>query len=136
MFACGRDYVMMLFILDSVGLSCHCHCHWYLFVVQQEVEDAANILLMVAPAMLKQAEEQAAKMPSIPPPVITSPHPNLDLLDTLAALAAQKSPMHRKRIAWNDDMVVSKRSEEHTSELQSLMRISYAVFCLKKKNNT
>src|SRR3546814_7913079 len=28
-----------------------------------------------------------------------------------------------------------QRSEEHTSELQSLMRISYAVFCLKKKNN-
>src|SRR3546814_7660675 len=28
----------------------------------------------------------------------------------------------------------SARSEEHTSELQSLMRISYAVFCLKKKN--
>src|SRR3546814_1573337 len=31
---------------------------------------------------------------------------------------------------------IAKRSEEHTSELQSLMRISYAVFCLKKKNNT
>src|SRR3546814_5986263 len=30
----------------------------------------------------------------------------------------------------------SPRSEEHTSELQSLMRISYAVFCLKKKNKT
>src|SRR3546814_10424064 len=30
-------------------------------------------------------------------------------------------------------IVVSRRSEEHTSELQSLMRISYAVFCLKKK---
>src|SRR3546814_4510680 len=29
----------------------------------------------------------------------------------------------------------SQRSEEHTSELQSLMRISYAVFCLKKKQN-
>src|SRR3546814_1291150 len=29
-----------------------------------------------------------------------------------------------------------RRSEEHTSELQSLMRISYAVFCLKKKTNT
>src|SRR3546814_2054281 len=29
-----------------------------------------------------------------------------------------------------------KRSEEHTSELQSLMRISYPVFCLKKKKNT
>src|SRR3546814_2016983 len=31
---------------------------------------------------------------------------------------------------------VPPRSEEHTSELQSLMRISYAVFCLKKKNKT
>src|SRR3546814_9549024 len=30
--------------------------------------------------------------------------------------------------------MTSSRSEEHTSELQSLMRISYAVFCLKKKN--
>src|SRR3546814_10499931 len=34
-----------------------------------------------------------------------------------------------------DRVVMSERSEEHTSELQSLMRISYAVFCLKKKNN-
>src|SRR3546814_9168750 len=32
-------------------------------------------------------------------------------------------------------VAASSRSEEHTSELQSLMRISYAVFCLKKKNN-
>src|SRR3546814_4971429 len=32
--------------------------------------------------------------------------------------------------------VLQARSEEHTSELQSLMRISYAVFCLKKKTNT
>src|SRR3546814_6818047 len=33
------------------------------------------------------------------------------------------------------DAALAARSEEHTSELQSLMRISYAVFCLKKKNN-
>src|SRR3546814_3864451 len=32
-------------------------------------------------------------------------------------------------------LLYGKRSEEHTSELQSLMRISYAVFCLKKKKN-
>src|SRR3546814_3678815 len=31
--------------------------------------------------------------------------------------------------------ITARRSEEHTSELQSLMRISYAVFCLKKKNS-
>src|SRR3546814_6891017 len=35
------------------------------------------------------------------------------------------------RSAWRFDQL--KRSEEHTSELQSLMRISYAVFCVKKK---
>src|SRR3546814_10521432 len=33
----------------------------------------------------------------------------------------------------NVKLLAEKRSEEHTSELQSLMRISYAVFCLKKK---
>src|SRR3546814_9786829 len=39
--------------------------------------------------------------------------------------------------AWKHPPVFQMgRSEEHTSELQSLMRISYAVFCLKKKNNT
>src|SRR3546814_4462891 len=37
---------------------------------------------------------------------------------------------HRRAVAPVDP---SSRSEEHTSELQSLMRISYAVFCLKKK---
>src|SRR3546814_6310773 len=35
-----------------------------------------------------------------------------------------------------DDKRAQRRSEEHTSELQSLMRISYAVFCLKKKKHT
>src|SRR3546814_5595128 len=35
----------------------------------------------------------------------------------------------------DDGLITVDRSEEHTSELQSLMRISYAVFCLKKKNN-
>src|SRR3546814_9314765 len=38
-------------------------------------------------------------------------------------------------IADNLAAVVKARSEEHTSELQSLMRISYAVFCLKKKKH-
>src|SRR3546814_8040287 len=35
-----------------------------------------------------------------------------------------------------DEQLVALRSEEHTSELQSLMRNSYAVFCLKKKTQT
>src|SRR3546814_8426734 len=48
------------------------------------------------------------------------------------------------RFCFGDDVTLAdvclvphliSRSEEHTSELQSLMRISYAVFCLKKKKN-
>src|SRR3546814_7903926 len=56
---------------------------------------------------------------SLPRSIFSSP---------LLSLASQPAPRaaHFNRI----------RSEEHTSELQSLMRISYAVFCLKKKNQT
>src|SRR3546814_3411574 len=41
---------------------------------------------------------------------------------------------HRRFV--HDEPVLGKRSEEHTSELQSLMRISYAVFCLEQKTDT
>src|SRR3546814_4780334 len=41
----------------------------------------------------------------------------------------------RERDGIIEPRMQPERSEEHTSELQSLMRISYAVFCLKKKNN-
>src|SRR3546814_9482394 len=48
-------------------------------------------------------------------------------------------PCHRERDEQRQrletDAVISDRSEEHTSELQSIMRTSYAVFCLKKKTN-
>src|SRR3546814_10218154 len=40
------------------------------------------------------------------------------------------------KIRWLLEKAYPVRSEEHTSELQSLMRISYAVFCLKKKQHT
>src|SRR3546814_2016618 len=44
--------------------------------------------------------------------------------------------VERRHEVPGDDVLVSDiRSEEHTSELQSLMRISYAVFCLKKKKH-
>src|SRR3546814_8116225 len=48
-----------------------------------------------------------------------------------AELGLAPSTLFKKPEAPTDS-----RSEEHTSELQSLMRISYAVFCLKKKQNT
>src|SRR3546814_10260868 len=53
----------------------------------------------------------------------------VDAADTVAIVEAEG----RRVIAIKADV---GRSEEHTSELQSLMRNSYAVFCLKKKNTT
>src|SRR3546814_8355823 len=64
-------------------------------------------------------------------------------IDALAASIAE-SPRSRLRSTFSTTTIASStttpiastiRSEEHTSELQSLMRISYAVFCLKKKTN-
>src|SRR3546814_1632374 len=46
----------------------------------------------------------------------------------------QQRPQGNERQAVKFARLFKIRSEEHTSELQSLMRISYAVFCLKKKN--
>src|SRR3546814_8957996 len=56
-------------------------------------------------------------------------------LDDLAAQCSQRRGElgHRRMIVLRGDKRSDQRSEEHTSELQSLMRISYAVFCLKKK---
>src|SRR3546814_10422298 len=54
-----------------------------------------------------------------------------------AQICAAGPPRHRRRGGGRAGLFrrrgLCRRSEEHTSELQSLMRISYAVFCLKKK---
>src|SRR3546814_3128974 len=50
----------------------------------------------------------------------------------IAAIPSSRSASASSGEAWP----WIRRSEEHTSELQSLMRISYAVFCLKKKKHT
>src|SRR3546814_1376483 len=66
----------------------------------------------------------------------------IDARDFLAARAAEKREAHAPSGPvvvlsggqdWTEHQAIWDRSEEHTSELQSLMRISYAVLCLKKK---
>src|SRR3546814_4450263 len=58
--------------------------------------------------------------------------------DTPGASDALRAQAYIMGIGYGAEAIehgASLRSEEHTSELQSLMRISYAVFCLKKKKN-
>src|SRR3546814_6865870 len=63
--------------------------------------------------------------------VIHRDDPNTPMEETLTALDAVVRAGKVRYLGFSN-----WRSEEHTSELQSLMRISYAVFCLKKKKKT
>src|SRR3546814_4005236 len=61
------------------------------------------------------------------------------IADALRAPPADPAPAQARAAEFSLDAALNHyvaRSEEHTSELQSLMRISYAVFCLKKKNTS
>src|SRR3546814_10203068 len=105
----------------------------------QEIRD----LLKVLP----QADEEAAQDALLRQSQLTKPAGSLGRLEELAVWLATwqgRNPPSIDRpytavFAGNHGIAhkgvsAYPRSEEHTSELQSLMRISYAVFCLKKKN--
>src|SRR3546814_2292194 len=65
--------------------------------------------------------------------------PVRDLFEPGAEAPLEQQQIIACRVAGAQEAAIGhhqRRSEEHTSELQSLMRISYAVFCLKKKKDT
>src|SRR3546814_4813752 len=78
-----------------------------------------------------QARGRLAKSPRSEVPVRRSARP----ASWFVGRRRQACGMHVRRAQSRDRTVPFARSEEHTSELQSLMRISYAVFCLKKKKH-
>src|SRR3546814_4634577 len=87
-----------------------------LFQLQEEMRNAFECLVIDLPRTM----------------MVHHPHLLADVQSVVAvtdlSLAGTRDTI--RLLAW----LRSNRSEEHTSELQSLMRISYAVFCLKKKN--
>src|SRR3546814_2453459 len=78
-------------------------------VVSASIPNSARIAESAKRRMQAQARTEARKLTD----------------DAVMSLRVSRTRPVHTRVAW--------RSEEHTSELQSLMRISYAVFCLKKK---
>src|SRR3546814_7856377 len=84
-----------------------------------------GVLHKTFPRDLTQRRKNLSRVPS-QSSAVQSPRP--------ACRAARRGSM-KDRASSTSASVAPRRSEEHTSELQSLMRISYAVFCLKKKNS-
>src|SRR3546814_5327106 len=98
--------------------------------VERPITDHRTVERLIA--MLEPHEQQVVRLR-----IGLGPSPALTLAATAKIVGVSPSRISQiedkafRRIRW-----VCNRSEEHTSELQSLMRISYAVFCLKKKKIT
>src|SRR3546814_5939375 len=94
--------------------------------LQNQLNGITNGFQTIMSNVIQNATSAVASLPAL---IIQRADPGLYNLLTNGILQARldfdRSKMTCRAIA---------RSEEHTSELQSLMRISYAVFCLKKKN--
>src|SRR3546814_1656423 len=91
---------------------------WRPFIVSFQITSAPSVVTTWIPATIRSKYSSSDIIGAASPHPTSARAPLLDL------------PLFRQ---WH--ALLSARSEEHTSELQSLMRISYAVFCLTKKNN-
>src|SRR3546814_5995310 len=82
----------------------------------------------------REPERRHGGEPQDPPELRRLQQQPAEALDLEGVEALLHGAGHEEEHAGDEP--VGDRSEEHTSELQSLMRISYAVFCLKKQHNT
>src|SRR3546814_9909738 len=112
---------------------------WSSDVCSSDLADYAGL-----PYGKKSDEELAARVPALLGRLVERFQPRLAVI---ACNTASTIALGHVRAALDLSIVgtvpaikpaaeMTKRSEEHTSELQSLMRTSYAVFCLKKKKKT
>src|SRR3546814_5525404 len=93
--------------------------------------DSADSASILAVSVYPGSPPETSQRTDLPPP-----SPRKFTLNQLFARCAALGPSPLPRIFNKRSRVGLNRSEEHTSELQSLMRNSYAVFCLKKKQPT
>src|SRR3546814_4424362 len=109
-----------------------------------QMASQADVMLNLARAreLLEQAAEASARLAVLPENFAAMGRSDLPRLGRAEAAGDGPILPWLKQVARDLRLWIVAgtlplpRSEEHTSELQSLMRISYAVFCLKKKKNT
>src|SRR3546814_10859493 len=80
------------------------------------------------------ASAQTPEKPAAPAPIDLTFLDAADVTGTIQIGELKVRQLEAKKVSLAIRAAKGRRSEEHTSELQSLMRISYAVFCSKKKN--
>src|SRR3546814_6254754 len=135
------------FLPRAVGNSAACEMAFTGDTIDAEQALAWGLVSRVVPAetLMETARELAARIAANPGHALRltkrllreAQHAKLDTVLELSA-AFQALAHHTEEHDQAAAAMAAKleRSEEHTSELQSLMRISYAVFCLKKKKNS
>src|SRR3546814_5268922 len=99
--------------------------------VENLATEKANIDIPDYSSTLGEMAEQLKAATSILETITDKP-----AMDLTPENMAQRIDQAARKGRQSDREQITARSEEHTSELQSLMRISYAVFCLKKKKHT
>src|SRR3546814_14861889 len=107
--------VYLFFVLYLIVL---CTCFFFFLMIRRPPRSTRTDTLFPYTTLFR----------SVPSPQSRGPDP----YTATAAIACGRIVVTKQ----TQGMRNAVRSEEHTSELQSLMRISYAVFCLKKKKNT
>src|SRR3546814_1506635 len=101
-------------------------------VTLRDGEQQAGVSFSAEDKVAIALELDAIGVPRIEAGRLDGPPADVEIVRGLAALNLRAALWGVARATKRD---VARRSEEHTSELQSLLRTSYAVFCLKKKKN-
>src|SRR3546814_7858441 len=111
---------LLLYLYVYCLWSCVCSEFFFFLMIRRPPRSTRTDTLFPYTTLFRSAIRKPSS--SWPPRLSTAPSGWLSSMASNISASASIPSMRR-------------RSEEHTSELQSLMRISYAVFCLKKKNN-
>src|SRR3546814_18877156 len=119
-------------------MSCFCVLFSFFLIIRPPPRSTRTDTLVPFPPLFRSSCFQEA-VRCCAPGGTAGPRPPPDGVTAMAMPDAYRRNFATlRRAAENGDLALMEctdaRSEEHTSELQSLMRISYAVFCLKKKN--
>src|SRR3546814_19538458 len=124
---------MIIFICVVLICVCHrvlCYLYFFCFMVRRPPRSTRTDTLFPYTTLFRSGRRQQA---GVRAPGVLEQGARAAARRRGSRALCRPAGQLRRALLWQRSLS-GDRSEEHTSELQSLMRISYAVFCLKKKN--